>query len=405
MPRTLARTCRSEFGTRRIVSQTNQPINLSSTGLCAPISVSFAAMTNALMRRLAGQVLVAGFPSTLPPEELLRSCERGELGGVILFKRNLGQMHEVAALIARFVDKSPRDCPLLVAVDQEGGRVARLGSPVLKLPPMEKLAAIGDLALTERAGRLLGTQLSALGFNMDFAPVLDVNTNPDNPVIGDRAFGITPEGVVEQALAFARGLESPGGVLACGKHFPGHGDTDLDSHFALPRLSHDRERLDRVELVPFRAARGQVSALMTAHVVFDALAPGVPATLSPAVVTGLLREELGYDGLIISDDLEMKAVAEHYGIEQAACLAIEAGCDTLLVCSRLDWLARAHTALAEKAASSPIFRRRLEEAAERSLATRRKIPPTPEVSKPLLDAKLSEAEALALSQEIDSRLP
>lgn len=361
-------------------------------------------MNHPTTRLLAGQVLVAGFDGTEPPEELLRACERGELGGIILFKRNLRQMHEVAALIARFVDKTPPDRPLLVSVDQEGGRVARLGTPVLKLPPMAQLAALGDVALTERAGQLLGKQLAALGFTMDFAPVLDVNTNPNNPVIGDRAFGSEPGAVIEHALAFARGLEAEGGVLACGKHFPGHGDTELDSHLALPVLRHDRARLDAVELAPFRAARGRVSAVMTAHVVFEELAAGVPATLSPRVVSGLLREELGYEGLIISDDLEMRAIADHYGIEQAACMAIEAGCDTLLICSRVDWFARAQQALADKAASDASFRRRLEDAAQRSIALRATRVSAPITDPAQLEARLMVDEARALGEDIAARV-
>jgi beta-N-acetylhexosaminidase len=307
-------------------------------------------------------------------------------------------------LVARFVESAPAESPPLVAVDQEGGRVARLGPPVLTLPPMRRLAALGDAQLTERAGRLLGRQLAALGFSMDFAPILDVDTNPQNPVIGDRAFGGTPEQVITQAFAFARGLEAPGGVLACGKHFPGHGDTDLDSHLQLPRLTHDRERLDRVELAPFRAARGQLAALMTAHVVFESLAPGVPATLSRRVVTELLREELRYDGLVISDDLEMKAIADHYGVEQAACAAIDAGCDTLLVCSRLDWFERAQTALAERAANDANFRRRLEDAGERSLRTRKQRIPSPVTDPKQLQDRLEVEAAQALGEEIANRL-
>ncbi len=313
-------------------------------------------------------------------------------------------MHEVAALIARFVEAAPQDAPLLTAVDQEGGRVARLGAPVLQLPPMAALASLDDLALTERCGALLGRQLAALGFSMNFAPVLDVNTNPKNPVIGDRAFGSDAARVIAQALAFARGLEAPGGVLACGKHFPGHGDTDLDSHLALPRLSHDRERLERVELAPFRAAQGRMAALMTAHVVFEQLAPGTPATLAPQVVKRLLREELGYDGLVMSDDLEMKAIADHYGPEKAACLAIEAGCDTLLVCSRLDWLARAHDALADKASGDPLFRKRLSDAAERACETRKRRTPEPITDPTRLTLALEVEAAEGLAREIHERV-
>ena len=360
-------------------------------------------MSTAETRVLAGQVLVAGFTGTDAPDEVLQACTRGELAGVILFKRNLGTMHQIASGIARMADAAPPDQPLLVAVDQEGGRVARLAAPVIKLPPMRRLAALDDAALTERAGRILAEQLGALGFSMNFAPVLDVDTNPDNPVIGDRAFGATPAEVITQAYAFARGL-AEGGMLACGKHFPGHGDTDLDSHLTLPHLPHGRPRLDAIELAPFRAARGTLPALMTAHVVFEALRPGTPATLSREVVTDLLRGELGYDGAIVSDDLEMKAIADHYGVEQAACLAIEAGCDTLLVCSRLDWVERSRAALADRAGRDRAFKRRLEDAGARTLQLRRRRPPSPVTDPRELERRLSSPAAEALTRELEERL-
>jgi beta-N-acetylhexosaminidase len=354
-------------------------------------------------RVLAGQVLVAGFEGTEAPDELLRLCTRGELGGIILFRRNLASVHQVSALIARFVSESPADLPLLVAVDQEGGRVARLGPPVLKLPPMRVLGGLADPALTRRCGELLGRQLAALGFNMDLAPVLDIDTNPNNPVIGDRAFGRDAATVIAQAGAFAQGLKA-GGVMRCGKHFPGHGDTDLDSHFALPRLAHDRARLAAVELAPFRALCAELEAILTAHVIFDAVAPNQPATLAPAVVRGILRDELGFEGLVLSDDMEMKAIADHYGIEHAACAAVEAGCDQLLICSRLSWRERAQAALSARADSDPAFKRLLEEAAERAIATRRLCPPSPCTQPEELDARLRLDEARALEAELSARL-
>jgi beta-N-acetylhexosaminidase len=354
-------------------------------------------------RVLAGQVLVAGFEGTEAPGELLRRCATGELGGIILFRRNLGSVHHSSALIAQFVDRSPSDLPLLVAVDQEGGRVARLGPPVLQLPPMRQLAALEDPGFTRRAAALLGRQLAALGFTMDLAPVLDVDTNPQNPVIGDRSFGSDPARVIEQALAFAEGLQQ-GGVLTCGKHFPGHGDTELDSHLALPRLSHDRAHLDRVELPPFRAARGKLDAILTAHVVFDALTGDRPATLSRAAVTDLLRGELGFEGLVLTDDLEMKAIADHFGVEAAACAAIEAGCDQLLICSRVDWLLRAHQALVERAQRDPVFHARLADAAERSIATRKLRPPRPITEPAALERALAPEETQALTIELSQRL-
>jgi beta-N-acetylhexosaminidase len=205
----------------------------------------------------------------------------------------------------------------------------------------------------------MGAELRALGFDVDFAPVLDVHTNPNNPVIGDRAFGRDPELVARRALAFARGLDSAG-ILSCGKHFPGHGDTEVDSHLALPRLPHDLDRLRRVELAPFaRAARAGLPMIMTAHVVFEAIDPGVPATLSRRVLGDLLRGELGYRGLVVSDDLDMNAIAGHTGVGDAAVRAVAAGCDALLLCRRRDHQDAAHAALVRAAERDGAFRARV----------------------------------------------
>ncbi len=328
----------------------------------------------ASIRSCAGQVLVAGFSGVSPPEVLLAAVRRGELGGIILFRRNLETPTQAAELIERCTAQAPGELPLLVAVDQEGGRVTRIDAPLLRLPPMRVLGRIGDPALTARAARMLARQLAAMGFTMNMAPVLDVDTNPRNPIIGDRSFGSTAELVISQAAAFSDGLLS-GGLLSCGKHFPGHGDTDEDSHLALPRLAHPRERLDAIELAPFRAAAGRIPALMTAHLVFEELDPGIPATLSRRVITGLLRQELGYDGVVISDDLEMKAVSEGWGIANAGVEAIDAGCDLLLICSRLDDCFATHAALVRRAEEDPVFEARLRDAARRGLDLRRRVSP------------------------------
>jgi beta-N-acetylhexosaminidase len=349
------------------------------------------------LERMAGNVIVCGFGGLEAPATVHRWLSEQSVAGLILFKRNIDHVDQAAALIASCVAGSDPALPFLVCVDQEGGRVARFGKPVLRLPPMQTLAAAGDLELTRDAATVLGQQLRAIGINLDFAPVLDVDTNPLNPVIGDRAFGRTPDVVIEHALAFADGLHD-GGVLSCGKHFPGHGDTDLDSHFALPTLRHDRARLDKVELRPFRAAATRIPSLMTAHVVFEALDSEIPATMSAAAIRKLLREELGFEGVVFSDDLEMKAITERYSIEEAGVLAIEAGCDLLLVCSDLEAAARLRETLATEAGRSEPFRVRLAEARSRADALRRQIHDLPPAV-PLQNA-LDSAEARSVMERL-----
>jgi len=333
-------------------------------------------MTQLTTAQSAGQVLLAGFGKDGPSEALCELARAGQLGGFVLFRRNLGTSAEIAAQNARLHALTEGVRPLWIAVDQEGGRVARLGAPVVRLPPMRVLGQLDDPQLTQDAARVLGSQLATLGFNLDFAPVLDVDTNPANPVIGDRSFAREPAGVIRHARAFAAGL-AEAGVAGCGKHFPGHGDTHLDSHLALPVSSHARERLSQVELAPFAALSGELPCVMTAHVVFETIDPARPATLSRAVVTGLLRQELGFAGLVFSDDLEMKAVSEGYGVARAACLAIEAGCDQVLVCEHEELTFAAHAALCERAEREPAFAARLHEAAARSLQMRRRFAARP----------------------------
>jgi beta-N-acetylhexosaminidase len=304
-----------------------------------------------------GQLLWLGFDGLEPPETLLRAITAGDAGAVVLFQRNLRpldgartDLSALAALTAALHAAAPAaGPPLWIAMDQEGGSVQRVRAPATVWPPMLSFDAlpsdVDDAALAERIGEALGRELVALGIDVDFAPVLDVHTNPANPVIGRRAFATEPEIVARRALALARGLERAG-VVSCGKHYPGHGDTDTDSHLALPRLSHGLERLEAVELLPFRrAAAAGIPMIMTAHVVFAALDDAVPATLSRAVITGLLRERMGYGGIIVSDDLDMRAIAAHFGVGDTAVAAIRAGCDALLLCRNVEHQQQARDAL------------------------------------------------------------
>ncbi len=327
--------------------------------------------------QLCGQLIVGGFASTELSPRFARELAAGRRAGAILFRRNIKSVDQVARLNRSLVAAAPAALPPLVGVDQEGGRVARLGPPFVKLPPMRQLGRIGDVALTERVAEQLGRELAVLGFNLDFAPVMDVDSNPQNPVIGDRSFGRDPEVVAAHGAAMVRGLQGHG-VLACAKHFPGHGDTALDSHLALPTVAHERSRLDEVELPPFRAAaKAGVAAMMSAHVVFDGLDPAVPATFAPKICTELLRSTLGFEGALFSDDMEMGAVAAERSIEDSAVMAVRAGCDVLLICSDQALQARAHAALVERATGEPAFAERCREAAARSLSLRQGCPARP----------------------------
>ncbi len=329
-----------------------------------------------------GQLLWFGFHGTVAPPELLAQITAGAVGAVVVFKRNLvvsvvrGPVpQEVVDLVAitalnqQLHAAVPTGAlPLLIAVDQEGGVVQRIRAPATQWPPMLSLdghSAPDDVVLAEAIGLALARELSAIGFDLDFAPVLDVHSNPDNPIIADRAFGRDAALVTRRALAMAVGLER-GGIIACGKHFPGHGDTHTDSHLELPRVEHDRARLDQVELPPFAAAAAAgVPVLMTAHVVYPALDPDRPATLSPAVITDLLRGELGYKGVVVSDDLDMRAIADHLGAGEAAVAAIRAGCDALLLCRDPENQLAARAALLSAGAADPVLRARIAEAAGR----------------------------------------
>lgn len=274
-----------------------------------------------------------GFEGIELQSDFTHLLEKAPPAGVILFKRNIVSLEQVQVL-NRLLQKKNKS--LLIAVDQEGGRVARLTAPFPTYPPGATWGFLFEKGKNKKmiveAGFLLGRELKKLGFNLDFAPVLDVNSNPHNPIIGDRAFSNDPKIVAQAALAFAAGLQKAG-VIPCGKHFPGHGDTAQDSHLVLPTVDRSSSVLNRVELFPFReAVQKKIPMLMTAHVIFKALDTERPATLSSRILTDILRKKWRYQGVIISDDFEMKAIAETYSTEEACVLALEAGVDMLLIC-------------------------------------------------------------------------
>jgi beta-N-acetylhexosaminidase len=361
-------------------------------------------MSPSALRRQVGQLLIAGFDGYQVPVELRSLAREFGLGGIILFARNVVEPEQVAELCYEGARLTP-GLPQWVSVDQEGGRVARLKAPFTEWPPMATLGRSGDDRLAERFARALAVELTSVGITLDYAPVLDVHTNPRNPVIGDRALADTAEQVARLGATIVRTLQAEG-IAACGKHFPGHGDTSSDSHLELPLVEHPPERLREVEFAPFRAAiAAGVATIMTAHVLVPALDEQRPATLSRRVVTGLLREELGYEGVILSDDLEMKAIAREYEVPAAAALAIEAGCDGVLICSSdYDTQARALEAIVYAVEQEQIPLARVEDALRRQHRAKERFLPETTAARPpaarALRAALGRDEHQAVADEM-----
>lgn len=364
-------------GTGPQATTTSESTKVTQTAADERVEHLLASMT---LEEKVGQVFMLGIVGTEAEEETLALIRDLHLGGVILFTRNTQTPAQVRSLAARLQDEArrqPNGVPLFVSIDQEGGMVDRIATGVTLLPGNMALGASGDAGLARSAGGLLGRELAAMGVNMDLAPVVDVNSNPANPVIGVRSFGSSQEQVARLGSAMIEGLQASG-VSAVAKHFPGHGDTSVDSHVDLPVVHHGRARLEQVELVPFRAAMAAgVDAIMTAHVFLPALEPArdVPATLSPAVLTRLLRDELGFKGgLVLTDALDMAAIKDRVGVVQGAVEAFRAGSDMLLIAGiQADDLAvrrDAYQALLSAVRSRYISETRLDASVRRVLETK-----------------------------------
>jgi beta-N-acetylhexosaminidase len=303
-------------------------------------------------------MLVAGFDGPSLPVHVRSALDDGSLGGVILFARNVETPEQVACLNEE-VYAACRDRLPMVSVDQEGGRVQRIKEPATRIPPMGMVGAAGDADLCAKVGEVIGAELEAMGFNTNFAPVADIFTNPDNSVIGDRAFGTDPERCGRMAGALTLGLTTSG-ITPCAKHFPGHGDTLLDSHFDLPVVEHDVDRLREVELRPFqRLISARIPMIMTAHIMVPAIDTTHPITFSEQGISQLLRQRLHFGGVVVSDDLEMKAVADRYCIEEMMALGVRAGVDLYLVCHTHDKWVEAFEALVHMGEQSTFDRERI----------------------------------------------
>jgi beta-N-acetylhexosaminidase len=312
------------------------------------------------LERLAARMIAVGFDGLTIPDPLDALLRRG-IGGVVLFARNVQHPRQVAELNADLKRRAIN--PVMLCVDHEGGRVRRLRAGFSPIPSMRELGRTRSVDLARRIGTIIGQEVRAVGFDVDFAPVLDVDTNPKNPVIADRSLGADPALVARLGASLVDAIQSQG-VAACGKHFPGHGDTWIDSHHDLPRLDHDRTRLDAVELVPFRACT-HAASMMTSHIVFTKFDPTYPATLSPLVTKHLLRDEISYEGVIFTDDMEMKAIASFFGFDEAVIRAVEAGADVITICHSHQLQSRAIDVLIRAVEAKRLRREDLERSVSR----------------------------------------
>ncbi len=311
-----------------------------------------------LREKIAQMFLVGVGAQELTGEERM-AMEHYSFGGFILFGHNCCDPAQILSLTRALWDTG-KGLPPFIAIDQEGGRVHRLPKPFTHFPSAARLGETGNAKLAYRAARATAEELAAVGINLDFAPVLDVNSNPKNPVIGDRSFAPDPQKVITFSEQWIHGLRD-GGIIPCGKHFPGHGDTDKDSHLDLPMVDRSLDELRKVELPPFVNACGNgIESLMTAHVIYRALDPQLPATLSHNIVTGLLREELNYHGVVFSDDMEMKAISDHYGEEETVALCVRAGIDVMLFCHELPRAIHASDFLCSEFEKDPTVRSQVE---------------------------------------------
>lgn len=356
-----------------------------------------------------GQILMVGFPGTSPTPELIELIQRYHVGNIILFSRNVQdaqQLHVLTSALQELARQAGQRLPLLIAIDQENGMVQRLSQDATIFPGNMALGATGSEEDAYNVALGSGQELRALGVNFNLAPVVDVNNNPANPVVGVRSFGEDPHQVARLATAEIRGYQEAG-VATCIKHFPGHGDTATDSHRAIPVIPYDLSRLEQLELVPFKKGiAAGTDGVMTAHIYFPALMgeTTLPATLSPEVVSQLLREQLGFQGIIMTDCLEMKAISETVGVGRGAVLAHKAGNDLILISHRYERQLAGLEALKEAVRSGEITPEQIRQAAERVLALKVRLQHQAEEQPAGQDLALVGSEAhLQLSKQIYER--
>ncbi|WP_254075319.1 beta-N-acetylhexosaminidase [Paenibacillus tritici] len=335
-----------------------------------PISMKLAGMT---LEEKIGQMLLVGIQGKTAGTEAKQMIAEDKIGGIILYSSNVGSLKELVQLTNALKQSNEGNpAPLFMSIDQEGGKVSRLPADYAAFPSNAAVGAADDADAAGTMGELLARAVKSSGFNMDFAPVLDINSNPDNPVIGNRSFGNRADLVTRLGLAEMKGLEREG-VIPVVKHYPGHGDTSVDSHLELPVINKTETQLARLEWLPFQAAiKEKADAVMVAHILYPKLDPDRPASLSQVIIGQQLRGQMGYDGVVITDDLTMGAIVKNYSLPAAAVDTVLAGSDILLVAHEYKNEQAVRTALLDSVKNGTISESRIDESVYRILALKAK---------------------------------
>lgn len=330
-------------------------------------------ISNMSLDEKIGQLVISGFYGTTLDENILKLIKENKISGVILFNRNVKDSNTLLSLNNSLKESNKNNkLPLFISVDEEGGSVTRMPKDIKRLPTNKYIGSLNNKDLSYKVGEILGEQLSYFGFNMNFAPVLDINSNPNNPVIGDRSFGNNKDIVASLGTSTMKGIQSKN-IISVVKHFPGHGDTSVDSHVNLPVVNYDINRLNSFEFVPFKTAiQNGAYAVMVGHILLPKIDNKYPSSMSYEIVTNILRKDLGFNGLIVSDDMTMGAITENYSIEEAAVKSINAGVDLLLVCQKYENTENVLKALKEAVLNGTISKERLDNALYNIISIKKK---------------------------------
>ncbi|MCD2500583.1 beta-N-acetylhexosaminidase [Clostridium sp. NSJ-145] len=318
-----------------------------------------------------GQLFIVGFEGDIINDEIIDLVNNQEVGGLIYFSRNVVDSNQIITLNNEIKDIK-KDIPLFISVDEEGGVVSRVPDEFLKLPSSGYIGKFDDENLSYNIGSIISKELKSLGFNMDFAPVLDIDSNPNNTVIGERAFGNNADIVSKLGIKTMEGLRD-GGIIPVVKHFPGHGDTDIDSHYGLPIVTKTLEELNNLEFIPFKnAIENGADVVMVSSIILSSIDSEYPATMSKKVTTDILRNKLNFDGVIATDDMTMGAIMDNYNLTDAVIMAINAGNDLILVCHGYDDIIKSISAVKDAVSSNIISEERIDESVYRILKLKEK---------------------------------